>query len=310
MKNTEWYYKKVLNKIGEFKLRRKVMRDVFVFILCIILTFSGMLILLFSIFRGLYFEIDIVKETNYFVGLAISFSASIILIFNDNRNPLNKLIMNDKIFCWIHYLTKQIKLYESNKWYNLFQKIKFRFIVKIINKDLYSISNNLDNSFVFLKNKEKTIHKVEKLIKLLNMYIIDHIDRRKVIEKSIGLLHNIEKQYMLLVSNKMLYSETDINMTNTSKELEELFNEKYDELFDDLEVIMSNDAVALKSVRNIHFLKGKSKYFILCIWIIAGTSLIYLIFKDESLATLIGSVVGVFVALFGGIRFIMKDKGD
>lgn len=303
MKNAEWYYKKILNKIDESKLSRKVMWNIVVVILFFTVGSLGTLIMISSLIKGVYFNVDI-QNTNYFWGIGTVCSMAFILIINDNLNPLNKLNMNDKIFCWMHYLMKQIKLYIYNKKYSFLQKIRIKFIIKIINKDLYMVNNNLDNSFVFLKDKEKTVKKVSNLMKLFNICIKNNEETEKIMK----ILEGIEKQYLLLVSNKLLYSETDINISKVSKEIEESFNEQYDKLFNNLEVLIDNSMIPPKPVRNL--LYSKRKHVILFILVIAGISLIYLIFKDETLATMIGSIVGVLVALFEGIRYIMKDKED
>ncbi|QNO14375.1 hypothetical protein HYG86_06110 [Alkalicella caledoniensis] len=305
MQNTDWHYKRVLGTNTENKLSQIIIRDIIVVTMFIILAIVGVLIMLISFFKGLYFRIAF-KDTYYFVGIAIVFISSIIFITNESINPLSKISINDKVFCWIHYLIKQINVYRSNQYNSLYQKLRLKFIIRIIVNDLYTLKYNLENSFVFLKDKEDIVQKVDKIVKLLNGYFVIQIDNEEIKEKYVELLNKLEKQYMLLIGNTALYSETDTEMANTSKEVRNLYNQKYDELFHELDLFITDEDVQFSSTKSESLLRGKKRYIILSTWVFAGFSLIFLIFKDERLATLIGSVVGVIAVLVTGIKYIIK----
>ena len=260
MKNTEWYYRKSISKVGEYKLTRKVSRDIYVFIVCITLAVIGLLIMLASVFSSLRYG-RTVNEMNHLIGSAMAILSTIIITKNDNIDPLSKLSMNDKLFCWIHYLNKRIILYKSCSSYKFYEKIKIKFIIKIINRDLNTISNNLDNSFVFIKDKERTVHGVNKLIEGLENFIPES---RNVIEKTSGILIKIEELYMLLLSNKLLFTESDDNLKGTSEKCKDIFIKKYDDVF----VLMdsfTNDPNESTSPsvlkKSLNFLKGVTRQF-------------------------------------------------
>lgn len=179
--------------------------------------------------------------------------------------------------------------------------MEIRVITKIINRYLYDIKKNINSSFSFVVDFRDIQSNVDNFNKLLSTIRNNKEIDKDDIEKSLHYIKQLINLYVKQISN-MLICCTDGNDLNIMNELSEHIHIKSKQYFTDLKSYC-NETIDKEDVKVVI----SKKYILALIFIVGGISLGYFSINNDKFATHIGTLVGICVAVIGGVKWILRS---
>ncbi|QZY56663.1 hypothetical protein [Crassaminicella profunda] len=309
MINMEIYYNFIMNKTKEKKINRKVNTEI---ISLGIFFITGCLAIVFIVL-GLCLG---VKTGNYddsgmyILGSSILIFPSVIfMVYADSKDPLSDLSIGDKIIGYLYFFLKQIDGIESKpEWIRKIYFIKLKRIRMIILHQLYIISKNLKNVFIFEQRKEE-LCLLDKIRKVLREKIIVLLkDKEKGEPKAIEFINILITLYGYNVydlitkddqNKQMLLEHLNIQRECELKKLNMMLKE-----IEELESVLGDEN------KKFIFMRIKSTFSNTYVLMVLATFFFGVLFYFKNVLGTVSDIITYMTGILTWLGIIWKRKKE
>ena len=298
------YKKKILHTDREKKVKNNIGWSIIVFNLYICFFLIALIVLLIGLF-------GIANKTNYgwslyFVGMLIIILDVIILMGYESYDPLKEYSTNDKLFIYLAILNESLGAYKIKSPRLRFKGQYLFYTARMVNKQMYKIQNNIENTFIF---RDENYKYYEKFLDQFHLLLQSKNYKNKIqeIQKCIADIISI---YELNIVNEFVNEDCSFNDRESRiNKIEALYARISDILVSDID--SNDDSRTLYILKNDKQLKIEaiSKIiFIIILNIMPFTFIKHYVGYIESPVALVGLLFTIYPSIIALSVKVWKFK--